>query len=171
MDVLEDVLEPGLRVVFCGVAAGPRSACEGAYYAEPRNQFWDILHKIGLTPRRLKPHEFRALLGFGVGLTDLVKDKAGSDRSIRVSQSNIDVLRRKIDAVTPKALAFNGKRAAEAFFRHPAQYGKQPESVGLTAMWVLPSTSPAARRWWGNGAPWKELAATLGRRRTAGLAG
>ena len=35
--VLPDVLGPGLRIVFCGMAAGDRSAREGAYYADPGN--------------------------------------------------------------------------------------------------------------------------------------
>lgn len=36
MDILPDVLKPGLKVVFCGTAAGNRSATNGAYYARAR---------------------------------------------------------------------------------------------------------------------------------------
>src|SRR3546814_13773735 len=49
--VLPDVLAPGLRLVFCGSAAGRKSAELGAYYAGPGNKFWPTLYEIGLTPR------------------------------------------------------------------------------------------------------------------------
>ena len=55
MSVLPDVLAPGLRAVFCGTAAGTKSAIAGAYYAGPGNKFWPTLHAIGLTPRRFAP--------------------------------------------------------------------------------------------------------------------
>ena len=56
--MLPDVLEPNLRVVFCGTAAGSASARAGAYYAGPGNSFWRTIHAIGLTPRQLRPQEF-----------------------------------------------------------------------------------------------------------------
>lgn len=37
--VLPDLLRPGLRVVFCGTAAGAASALSGAYYAGRGNRF------------------------------------------------------------------------------------------------------------------------------------
>jgi TDG/mug DNA glycosylase family protein len=87
--VLPDVLEPGLRVVFCGMAAGPMSAQVAAYYAGPGNQFWEVLYRTGLTCRKLDPHEFRTLPKYGLGLTDLAKTHSGSDRAI--SLSDLDV--------------------------------------------------------------------------------
>ena len=63
--VLPDVLERGLKVVFCGTAVGPTSAQVGAYYAGPGNQFWDVLFRLGVTPRWLRPDEFKTLLGYG----------------------------------------------------------------------------------------------------------
>ena len=55
---LPDVVLPGLKVVFCGTAAGTRSAQVGAYYAGRGNKFWRTLFQVGLTPRPLDPHEF-----------------------------------------------------------------------------------------------------------------
>jgi len=54
VDILPDVLKPGLKVVFCGTAAGNRSAKIKAYYAGRDNQFWAVLHRIGLTPRQFQ---------------------------------------------------------------------------------------------------------------------
>src|SRR5690606_20934561 len=80
--LLDDVLAPGLRVVFCGTALGTVSARIGAYYAGPGNRFWPTLHEVGLTPRMLEPREFRMLPRFGIGLTDVCKTRSGSDAEI-----------------------------------------------------------------------------------------
>ncbi len=65
--VLPDVLEPGLRIVFCGTAAGHVSARRGAYYAHPQNRFWPALHAIGLTPRRLRARGLPRIAPMGPG--------------------------------------------------------------------------------------------------------
>ena len=39
-----DVLGPGLDVVFCGINPGRVSAAAGAHFANPRNDFWRLLH-------------------------------------------------------------------------------------------------------------------------------
>ena len=80
--VLPDVLRPGLKVVFCGTAAGTVSAARGWYYAHPQNKFWRALHAIGLTPRLLPPAEFAELPRYGVGLTDIAKHVSGMDKEL-----------------------------------------------------------------------------------------
>ena len=165
--VLLDTLQPGLRVTFCGTAVGPTSARVGVYYAGPGNQFWDVLFRTGLTPRRLEPHEFKILPRHGIGLTDLAKKQSGTDDEVDTSGFDIDALRLKIARFAPKALAFNGKRAARAFFERPVAYGRQPEPIGQTTVFVLPSTSGAARGYWDESF-WRELAvfaADAGRRK------
>jgi double-stranded uracil-DNA glycosylase len=80
--VLDDMLAPGLRIVFCGTAPGRLSAEQQAYYAHPQNKFWRILHETGLTPRRLRPDEYRELLTLGIGLTDIAKHAFGMDNQL-----------------------------------------------------------------------------------------
>src|ERR1700677_2388557 len=82
IEILPDLLMPGLRVVFCGTAAGAVSAAKGAYYAGPGNRFWAILAKTGLTPRQLRPDEFAWVLEFGSGLTDVAKTVSGADADL-----------------------------------------------------------------------------------------
>src|SRR5919109_4397396 len=65
-----DVLAPGLRVVFCGINPGFVSAAAGAHFANPRNDFWRLLHDAGFTPRLLSPNEQFEALRYGVGLTN-----------------------------------------------------------------------------------------------------
>jgi len=155
--VLPDILRPGLRVVFCGTAAGTASARVGAYYAGPGNTFWAVLRSTGLTPVRLSPVEFAQLPTFGIGLTDICKVLHGSDQEVGTGEFDVAGLEARIAAVEPANLAFNGKNAARGALDHRVDYGLQPERIGGAAVWVLPSTSGAARRYWDAG-PWRELA-------------
>jgi TDG/mug DNA glycosylase family protein len=156
--ILPDVLVPGLRIVFCGYAPGTASAKAGAYYAGPGNRFWPTLHEIGLTPVLLAPIEFARLPEFGIGLTDFSKSAFGSDREVGRRGVDPERLAATIAAARPTHLAFNGKTAARAALGRPVTYGPQPEPIGGASVWVLPSTSGAARRFWDIG-PWRELAA------------
>jgi TDG/mug DNA glycosylase family protein len=161
--VLPDVLRPGLKVVFCGTAVGDTSARVGAYYAGPGNQFWEVLARIGLTPSQLAPTSFSELPKYGIGLTDLVKLRSGSDASLEKADFDVEGFRAKIERYAPKAIAFNGKNAAGAFYRRQTgeiSYGRQEGDVGDTAVFVLPSTSGAARGFWDE-SHWRALAAFL----------
>jgi hypothetical protein len=80
--VLEDLFTKDLRVVFCRTAAGTRSAQLQQYYAGRGNKFWKILAQVGLTPKVLLPSEYRELLAYGIGLTDMVKGQSGGDADI-----------------------------------------------------------------------------------------
>ena len=80
---LPDVLTVGLRVVFCGTAAGVQSARAGAYYAGRGNKFWRTVFTVGLTPRLLEPAEFRTVTQYGIGLTDIAKTYSGADSGLR----------------------------------------------------------------------------------------
>jgi double-stranded uracil-DNA glycosylase len=158
VDVLRDVLAPGLRVVFCGTAPGTASARARAYYAGPGNAFWKALHQSGMTPVELAPAEFERLPEFGIGLTDICKVLYGSDEEVGTVEFDIDGLRGRVAAMEPVHLAFNGKNAARGALERAVEFGPQEEQIGGASVWVLPSTSGAARRYWDIG-PWQELAA------------
>ena len=156
--VLPDVMGPGLGIVFCGSAAGAASARAGAYYAGPGNRFWPTLYGVGLTPRLLAPAEFRTVLRYGIGLTDLCKTRSGADSSLPREADDAAALAAKIARHRPAVLAFNGKRAARVFLDAAnVDYGEQPDRIGGTIVHVLPSTSGAARRWWDE-AFWRRVA-------------
>ena len=156
--ILPDVLEPGLRIAFCGYAPGTASAKAGAYYAGPGNRFWRTLHEVGLIPVLLLPAEFTRLPEFGIGLTDISKTASGSDQE--VGRRGVDPARlvATVTAASPTHLAFNGKNAARGALGRPVDYGPQPERIGNATLWVLPSTSGAARGYW-DIEPWRQLAA------------
>lgn len=155
--ILPDLLTPGMRVVFCGMAAGAASARKGAYYAGPGNRFWATLPEVGLTPILLAPAEFTRLAEFGIGLTDISKSASGSDAEVGNRGVDRKRLTAAIAAAAPRHLAFNGKNAARAALGRPVIYGPQAETIGGASVWVLPSTSGAARGFWDLG-PWRALA-------------
>jgi TDG/mug DNA glycosylase family protein len=156
--VLKDVLEKGMKVVFCGTAVGDQSARRGAYYAGTGNQFWQILAETGLTPDRLRPEQYPSLVKFRIGLTDLVKGRSGRDTVLAAHDFDVESFKAKIEIFAPKAVGFNGKMAAEVFFgRKSVEYGRHSERIGETTLFVVPSTSGAARGYW-DPEYWRELA-------------
>lgn len=157
MSVLPDILAPDLAVVFCGTAAGEASARRRAYYAGPGNAFWPTLFKVGLTPRRFEPGEYPEVVRHGLGLTDIVKTASGADSVLPAHLFDRARLHEVIREYAPRVLAFTGKRAAEAFLGHRVDYGLQERTVEQTRLFVLPSPSGAARRYWSE-APWRDLA-------------
>ncbi len=161
MAILPDVLETGLTTVFCGSAASSASARLGAYYAGPGNRFWPALFEARLTPDLLAPSDFRRLPEFGIGITDLAKHEAGMDVALSSNAYDAGALREKIETYRPLHLAFTGKRPAGIFLLEAlgatiGDYGEQPATIGETRIFVLPSPSGAARRWWSI-EPWTRL--------------
>jgi TDG/mug DNA glycosylase family protein len=149
-DVLRDLLRDSLQVVLCGTAAGTTSAAARAYYAHRQNKFWKILHETGLTPERLAPHQYRELLQYRIGLTDLVKAGAGMDRATlpQLTAADRARLNDSIARFRPRFLAFTSKTAGEKFFGGKRGYGEQAERIDDTRIWILPSTSGAANGSW-----------------------
>lgn len=163
--VLPDILGRDLRIVFCGTAAGEKSAARGHYYAGPGSAFWRLLAATGLTPRLLTPDDDALLPTFGLGLTDLVKDIAQShDRGLVF---DVPGLVEKIERHQPRWLAFTsktgGRAAATALGHPPPALGPTSWSIGSTRVFVLPSPSGANHRRDYDGRPtrqewWAELA-------------
>src|SRR4029079_18796998 len=65
-----DVLAPGVEVVFCGINPGRSSADAGLHFANPRNDFWRLLHAADFTRRLLAPANQGELPELGIGLTN-----------------------------------------------------------------------------------------------------
>ncbi|MFN8149686.1 MAG: mismatch-specific DNA-glycosylase [Solirubrobacterales bacterium] len=147
--ILDDVLRPGLRAVFCGTAASAASARVGAPYAGPGNKFWPTLHAVGLTPRRLEATEFRELEAYGFGLTDLCKTRSGSDAEVGDDGFDVPRLVALMEAQRPRWLAFTSKKAGQvALARRRVDYGPQEVELGGVPTYVLPSPSGAANGAW-----------------------
>jgi TDG/mug DNA glycosylase family protein len=164
MDRLPDQLQPNLRLVFVGTAAGQMSADLGHYYAHPGNRFWRTIHAVGLTPRLYLPHEFAALLDLGIGFTDMCKHGAGMDHLALKAGVDVTAFKEKMRRYRPATIAFTSKKAASLFYARPTvaiALGRQPPLDDVPAVFVLTSPSGAASGAWSQ-EPWQELAAHVG---------
>jgi len=143
---LPDLLEPGLRLVFVGYNPSVPAARIGHYYAGKQNHFYPLLAASGLTPRLLMPEEDGELAGYGIGLTDLCKTPTAQAAHLPpgMLRAGRDALRTKIERFEPAWVCFNGLGVFKAFWGYaPAATGPQPETIGTTRVFVVPSTSPA----------------------------
>jgi TDG/mug DNA glycosylase family protein len=159
---IPDVLGPNLRVLFCGINPGRVSAAAHAHFANPRNDFWRLLHAAGLTPRLLAPAEQFELLDYGLGVTNAAPRTTPGSGDLRRSDfaGAAERLTRIAEELRPKWLAFVGKEAYRGTFNERPDLGVQERRLGDTRLFVLPSTSPAnAAVPWGERLHWfQELA-------------
>jgi TDG/mug DNA glycosylase family protein len=144
-DAVPDVLGPGVRVVFCGINPGRASAVAGAHFANPRNDFWRLLHASGFTPRLFAPHEQSDLLDLGIGLTNAARRTTPGSGDLRKADyaGAAERLEQIAETIAPRVIAFVGKSAYQGVFGERPQHGLQPRALRETALFVLPSTSPA----------------------------
>lgn len=158
--ILPDVLSDNLNIIFCGTAAGNQSAERKAYYAGPGNLFYPTLASCGFIPKLLNPDEFIKLLDYKIGLTDLVTNYYGADKVLLKEHYNITSFNNKILKFQPDFICFNGKEAAKVFYNlkstREINYGLQTKTIGKTKIFVAPSTSALAKKYW-NENIWSEL--------------
>jgi TDG/mug DNA glycosylase family protein len=140
-----DVLGPGIWLVLCGINPGLASAEAGAAFANPRNDFWRLLAAAELTPRLVAPEEQRSLLEYGIGLTNAARRATRGSGDLRKADfaGACERLERIALAYRPQVVAFVGKAAYSGVFGGRCEHGQQERRLGETALFVLPSTSPA----------------------------
>ena len=140
---LPDYLAPNLDLVFVGINPGRRSAATGHHYAGQGNHFWPLLYQSGLAPEPLTYEDDRRVTEFGIGLTNLVARPSPSmdDLSLEEMREGAARLREKILRYQPRVVCFNGKRIFEVFAGRRCDLGLQPERVGRSRLFVMPSTS------------------------------
>jgi TDG/mug DNA glycosylase family protein len=150
---IPDVLAPGLRVLFCGINPGRVSAAAQAHFANPRNDFWRLLHVAGFTPRLLEPAEQLELLTYRIGVTNAAARTTPGSGDLRKADfaGAAERLERIAGELNPGWIGFVGKEAYRGAFGERPEFGVQERRLANTRLFVLPSTSPA------NAAvPWEE---------------
>jgi TDG/mug DNA glycosylase family protein len=140
-----DILDAHLRVVFCGINPGRVSAAAGAHFANPRNDFWRLLHAASFTTRLYEPREQHELLADGIGLTNAAyRTTAGSGDLRRADFAGAAArLEHLAHELRPLWIGFVGKKAYRGAFGERPRLGEQERRLGETRLFVLPSTSPA----------------------------
>jgi TDG/mug DNA glycosylase family protein len=141
---IEDVIAPGLRVLFVGINPGLYTAWSGHHFARPGNRFWPTLHAAGFTSRLLHPSEQRELLKDGYGITNLVNRASATADEVKPAEfvAGRKRLGAKVRKYRPKIVAFLGVGAyCQGFGLKKAAIGKQDERFESAEVWVLPNPS------------------------------
>ena len=140
-------------MVFVGINPGFHSDARAAHFANPRNDFWRLLHAAGFTPRLVDPSEQREVLAYRIGITNAAYRTTRGSSDLRKADfaGSAERLERLALELRPRALGFVGKEAYRGPFGGRPRHGLQDRLLGATELFVLPSTSPA------NAAvPWQE---------------
>ena len=152
-----DHLRPGLKLVIVGINPGLRSGASGHHYAYPGNHFWPLLYDSGLIPERLTFAEDHRVLEYDIGLTNLCDrtSREANELSRAELAEGAASLRTKLLEYAPRVVCFNGMGIYDAFVqvldapegadeatrRRKIAPGLQPEHLGETRMFVVPSSS------------------------------
>jgi TDG/mug DNA glycosylase family protein len=93
----------------------------------------------------LEPREFREVSAYGIGLTNAARRTTRGSGDLRAadfagSRERLEEIARTFG---PQVVAFVGKAAYQGVFRERPELGAQERRLGETALFVLPSTSPA----------------------------
>jgi double-stranded uracil-DNA glycosylase len=161
---IPDVVAPGLRVLFCGINPGRVSAAAHAHFANPRNDFWRLLHAAGFTPVLLEPPQQFDLLKHRIGVTNAAARTTPGSGDLRKADfaGAADRLEQIARAARPAWIGFVGKEAYRGTFGARPLLGRQEPRLGDTQLFVLPSTSPAnAAVPWAERLKWFEELARL----------
>jgi double-stranded uracil-DNA glycosylase len=141
---IPDVIASNLRVLFCGINPGLWSGATGHHFANPGNRFWPALQQSGFTPTRLVPGDSEAMLGLGLGLTNLVNRTTATAAELSADEMRAGAaeLTAKVERFKPRWLAVLGIGAFKTGFGvRKATIGRQFLPVGNTPVWVLPNPS------------------------------
>jgi double-stranded uracil-DNA glycosylase len=140
-----DLLDYGLKLVFCGYNPSLTSGSSGHHYAHPGNRFWRVLHAAGITDRLYKPREDGALLEMGVGFTNLCcrPTRRADELTSEEIEAGALALRQKIERFRPRVVAYTGIGVYRWFLAtSKARWGVQEISAipGVSDV-VVPSPS------------------------------
>src|SRR4051794_1916315 len=129
-----DVLGPNLRVVFVGINPGRFSDAARAHFANPRNDFWRLLHAARFTSRLYEPHEQFALLEEGIGVTNAAARTTPGSGDLRKGDFDRARIERIAEEYRPRWLGFVGKEAYRGLFGERPELGAQERMLAETRL-------------------------------------
>ena len=143
---LRDRIRPGVRVLFVGINPGVRSALTGHHFAGFSNRFWKLLHESRLVPRPITFTDDDLLPEWGYGITNIVPRPTPGIDTLDAAEyvKGRLALRRKVSRYRPAVVALVGITVFRALFperKGAVTLGLQPETLGETAVFVLPNPS------------------------------
>jgi TDG/mug DNA glycosylase family protein len=147
---VDDLVGPGLRLLFVGINPGLWTAATNTHFARPGNRFYPALLRAGVIERPIDPsagmtdHDRAHLIARGIGITNLVnrataKASELTDAELRAGGAR---LVRFVEHHRPRVVAVAGVTAYRtAFGTRRAALGRQPELLGGAELWIVPNPS------------------------------
>ncbi|MGH8945938.1 MAG: G/U mismatch-specific DNA glycosylase [Acidimicrobiia bacterium] len=147
---VDDLIGPGMRLLFVGINPGLWTAATNTHFCHPSNRFYPALREAGVIDWVVDPgsgmtgEQREDLVDKGIGITNLV-----NRATVRASELGRDELekgrRRLVDVVEshqPKVVAVAGVTAYRAAFgERGAGFGERGEAIGPAELWVVPNPS------------------------------
>ncbi len=153
---VDDLVGPGLKLLFVGINPGLWTAAVQTHFAHPTNRFYPALAAAGITEYEVDraagmTDDDRAhLVSRGIGITNLVRRATAraSELSAEELREGGERLQRFVAEHRPAVVAIAGVTAyRDAFGERAAALGRQPETLDSTihwsdaALWVVPNPS------------------------------
>jgi double-stranded uracil-DNA glycosylase len=153
---VENLVGPGLRLLFVGINPGLWTAAVRTHFAHPTNRFYPALAAAGITNYEvdrvagMTAADRAHLVARGVGITNLAR--RATSRASELSREELreggERLLRFVNDHRPKAVAIAGISAyRDAFGERGAALGRQPDTLDSAirwsdaALWVVPNPS------------------------------
>ncbi|HET7444569.1 MAG TPA: mismatch-specific DNA-glycosylase [Solirubrobacterales bacterium] len=153
---VDDLVGPGLKLLFVGINPGLWTAAVATHFAHPTNRFYPALALAGITEHEvdrvagMTADDRAQLTARGVGITNLVP--LATARASELSRAELEEggerLLRFVADHRPRVVAIAGVTAyREAFGIRDAVLGRQPETLDSAqrwsgaALWVVPNPS------------------------------
>lgn len=153
---VDDLVGPGLKLLFVGINPGLWTAAVKTHFAHPGNRFYPALARAGITEYEIdrvagmSAADRAALIARGIGITNLVP--LATARADELSREELQAGGERLLAFVakhrPAVVAIAGITAyREAFGERGAKAGRQPETLESaarwsgTALWVVPNPS------------------------------
>jgi TDG/mug DNA glycosylase family protein len=138
---LPDFVAPDMRILVCGLNPSLYAADRGIGFARPGNRFWPAALAAGVVSRDRDPTD--ALLGHGVGMTDLVK--RATSRADELTRAEYVAGAARVERLAarlrPRVVCFVGLAGYRAAVDRQAVAGLQPLRFGGVAAYVMPNPS------------------------------
>lgn len=153
---VDDLVGPGLKLLFVGINPGLWTAAVQTHFAHPTNRFYPALAAAGITDYEIdraagmSDADRAHLVARGVGITNLVRRATAraSELSGEELREGGARLRRFVAEHRPAVVAIAGVTAyRDAFGERAAVLGRQPDTLDSpihwsdAALWVVPNPS------------------------------
>ena len=147
---VDDLVGPGVSLLFVGINPGLWTAATRTHFAHPGNRFYPALRQAGVIEREIDrgagmtESDRRHLVERGIGITNVVRRATA-----RASELSADELRRggvelraRVREWAPTVVAIAGVTAYRTAFRAPkARPGRHDETFEGAELWIVPNPS------------------------------